>query len=237
MDLEYWQKNWDQLGKDDPLWAILTLPGKENRQWDPVEFFETGRTEITSVLQRLSSLGISCPGGRALDFGCGVGRLSQALAEHFAEVHGVDISPSMIEQAHRFNRYPVKCFFHQNSTSRLDLFKDEFFDFVYTNIVLAHIEPRYAKDYIREFVRVLRPDGIAVFQLPSPTFLRGLFPQSFVEWHRRRKHRGKPFIGMFGIPEREVSALVNDLNSSILYVDRERNGWRWINLTYYLVRR
>ena len=35
----------------------------------------------------------------ALDFGCGIGRLSQALAEHFDQVYGVDISPKMIELA------------------------------------------------------------------------------------------------------------------------------------------
>jgi len=102
---------------------------------------------------------------------------------------------------------------------------------------LPHIEPRYAKDYIREFVRVLRPDGVAVFELLSPTFVRALFPQSFVEWYRRRKHGEKPFIGMFGIPEREINALLDELQLSIVHVDRERAGWRWINLTYYSVRR
>ena len=34
-------------------------------------------------------------------------------------------------------------------------------------IVLQHMEPRYAKAYVAEFLRVLRPGGVALFQLPS----------------------------------------------------------------------
>jgi hypothetical protein len=42
---------------------------------------------------------------------------------------------------------------------------------------------------------------------------------------------------MFGIPEREINALLNEPRISIFHVDRQRVGWRWISLTYYLVRR
>ncbi len=52
---------------------------------------------------------ISFPKRRALDFGCGVGRLTQALARHFNIVDGVDIAPSMIELANQFNRSGGRC--------------------------------------------------------------------------------------------------------------------------------
>jgi SAM-dependent methyltransferase len=41
------------------------------------------------------------------------------------------------------------------------------FDFIVSNIVLKHVPPEIACSYIREFLRVLAPEGIAVFQLPS----------------------------------------------------------------------
>lgn len=34
-------------------------------------------------------------------------------------------------------------------------------------IVLQHMEPRYARAYIAEFLRVLRPGGVACFQVPA----------------------------------------------------------------------
>ena len=38
---------------------------------------------------------------------------------------------------------------------------------VYSNIVLQHIHPHYSKQYLKEFLRVLKPGGMLVFQLPS----------------------------------------------------------------------
>src|SRR5438094_676221 len=184
MNLEEWQKNWDQLGKDDPLWVVLTHPAKKGGKWKPDEFFETGTGEIREVLDSVRSLGVELKCGKALDFGCGVGRLSRALSEQFTEVHGVDISPSMITYATAFNRDRPNCHFHLSASDRLETFQDGWFDFVYSNIALQHIEPKYSKQYIREFFRVLRPGGIAVFQLITSTWLRRLFPLWFVERYR-----------------------------------------------------
>jgi SAM-dependent methyltransferase len=47
------------------------------------------------------------------------------------------------------------------------LFHDDFFDFIYTNIVLQHMRPEYSKAYLKEFLRVLSPGGLLVFQLPT----------------------------------------------------------------------
>ncbi len=93
------EKNWNEFGKRDPLWAILTDESKRNGKWDPVEFFVSGEREISKVLQHAAGLKPAFARGKALDFGCGVGRLTQALCRHFEECHGVDIAESMVEQA------------------------------------------------------------------------------------------------------------------------------------------
>ena len=41
-------------------------------------------------------------------------------------------------------------------------------DFIYSRIVLQHVNSRYAvRSYLSEFARVLAPGGLLVFQLPS----------------------------------------------------------------------
>jgi SAM-dependent methyltransferase len=41
------------------------------------------------------------------------------------------------------------------------------FDLIYSNIVLQHMEARYSKRYLEEFIRTLRVGGLAIFQIPS----------------------------------------------------------------------
>lgn len=46
-------------------------------------------------------------------------------------------------------------------------FPDGTFTFIYSTLVLQHMEPQFSKGYIREFVRVLAPGGVLAFQLPA----------------------------------------------------------------------
>jgi SAM-dependent methyltransferase len=127
----------------------------------------TGVHEIDGVLAWLDELGVVLRTGRALDFGCGVGRLTQALAKKFTLCDGVDIAPSMIERADEINRFGDRCRYHVNDRDDLALFEDATFDFVYSDIVLQHIAPEYSARYVSEFTRILAPGGVVVFQLPS----------------------------------------------------------------------
>jgi SAM-dependent methyltransferase len=237
MELLSSQKNWDELGKDDPLWVVLTDPEKKGGKWDPAEFFATGKSEIAAVLQEVLALGKSINYGTALDFGCGVGRLTQALAGHFQEAHGVDISPSMIEHANGFNTSKDRCIFHVNSQSNLELFQSNYFDFVYSNIALQHIEPKYSLQYIAEFIRVLKPGGVCVFQMQTATFLKRLVPEFLAERYRRFKFKDKPRIRMFGIPERRIIDVVQAAGGEVVHVKREKApeflvSWRWLSLQF-----
>jgi len=167
MNLEELGTHWNEFGKTDPLWAVLTLPGKENRRSDVNQFFETGRQEIAHVLQLLTELAIPVQRRRALDFGCAVGRLTQALCSHFDECYGVDIAPSMIELAELYNQFGGQCRYFLNRANNLGFFEDDSFTFIYSNIVLQHMKPEYSKNYLREFLRVLVPAGVLVFQIPT----------------------------------------------------------------------
>ena len=159
--------HWERQARLDPLWAILSDPAKKGRKWRAAAFFETGRNEISVLMFRLRVLGIPFVPGRALDFGCGIGRLSQALASHFDGVAGIDISETMIKLAGLANQFPGKVRYFRSEDENLGLFGDAEFDFIYTNIVLQHIRPEFVRGYWGGFRRVLKPGGLMVFQLPS----------------------------------------------------------------------
>lgn len=167
MDLERLQRDWNDLARKDAMWAVLTGPLGAERRWDPAAFFKTGTDEIASLLDRLRAAGAMPALDRALDFGCGVGRLTQALGGHFARTDGVDISAVMIEQARRLSRRAAACHYHLNTAGDLALFGDATFDFIYSSITLQHMAPEFSRRYIGEFFRVARPGGVAVFQIPS----------------------------------------------------------------------
>lgn len=181
MEFEKLQKNWDAWGRTDPLFAILTNDAQRRwGGWDLAEFFATGEKQIEAHISFVRNLPGAPVGGRILDFGCGIGRLTQAFCHYFDECDGVDIAQSMIEQARQHNRHGARCRYHVNVAQDLRLFPDATFDFVYTSAVLQHMIPRYAKGYIREFFRVLKPGGMTCFELPSHLAISDpLPPRSF----------------------------------------------------------
>jgi ubiquinone/menaquinone biosynthesis C-methylase UbiE len=99
--------------------------------------------------------------GVALDFGCGVGRLTQAMARQFTSCVGIDISTQMIKNAESLNQHQ-HCSYLVVASPPLP-FADNTFSFIYTNIVFQHVPRRYAVSYLHEFERVLKPGGILVF--------------------------------------------------------------------------
>jgi SAM-dependent methyltransferase len=162
MDLEKLKDDWEALARNDALGAILTDQTKSGGKWQLDEFMATGESEVVTVMEHLRQIGHEPDfGGAALDFGCGVGRLTQALARRFASCTGVDISKEMVSQAERLNKYP-HCRYVVNAESRLP-FRDGEFAFIYCNIVLQHVPKRFAEEYLREFVRILGAGGILVF--------------------------------------------------------------------------
>jgi ubiquinone/menaquinone biosynthesis C-methylase UbiE len=132
------------------------------------------------------------PGGTALDVGCGVGRLSQALADRYDEVIGVVISAPMLVHAKAFDSSQGRCRFVLNTEPHLRQFADESVDLVFSSLVLQHVPREPALAYLREFTRVVRPGGAIVVLLPTrtrPTF-KGLvslvLPHAVVGLAQRR---------------------------------------------------
>ena len=162
MKLAKLKDDWESLAERDALGAILTDASRAEGKWDIADFFATGEAEIEVVLGHLASIGYPPDlEGTALDFGCGVGRLTQSLAQRFASCVGLDISRQMIEKADSLNQYP-HCKYVVHTDTKLP-FADGSFSFLYSNIVLQHVPRSFSERYLREFVRVLAPGGVLVF--------------------------------------------------------------------------
>lgn len=167
MNMKKLQKHWNELGKIDPLWSIMVEPSKRGGKWDGNEFFRTGKDDIDSIMMRAEVFKLPASRDTAMDFGCGVGRLTQTLCDYFPCCVGVDIAPSMIELAKKYNRHGNKCKYVVNESNDLKRFGENSFDFIITLITLQHMKPVFSKNYIKEILRVLRPHGLFVFQIPS----------------------------------------------------------------------
>ncbi len=215
MSLKHTQKLFEEFGESDPMFAVLSEKSLRGNRWDPETFFATGRKEIADSLDCVAGLDVSLHKGRALDFGCGVGRLSQALCAEFEEVTGVDISASMIAAAEKYNQHGARCTYLVNTRDDLSLFPDQSFDFVYTDKVLQHMHPDFSSRYIADFFRILKPGGMALFQIPSG---RKIEKGSLAEkWYNLQKGplrrfwkrlRGKQPVEMHHIHHSQVEAII-----------------------------
>ena len=243
MSLHRLRKQWDRFGLRDPFWAVLTVPGKKNSGWDPAEFFETGKSEIDGVLQYVQSIRPLPCRQRALDFGCGVGRLTQALAQHFDQVFGVDIAPSMIEHAGRYNQYGERCRYVLNVEPDLRIFSDGQFDFIYSNITLQHMPRDLAEGYLVEFLRVIAPGGVLLFQLPSrirkdqssaiERLIRKLYYDVFQNFLRPRT----PYMEMHGIDKEVVARFLEAHGGKVLDVVPDNFAYpHWDGFRYLVAR-
>lgn len=157
------RRDWVRLGEEDPLWAVYVAADKRGGRWDPTQFLETGRADVAASVSWLDEVGAGPRWGRVLDFGCGPGRLSQALAEHADEVVGVDVSPPMLETARELDS-SGRCTFVLNESQDLRQFTASSFDLVYSELVLQHLPVPVIDGYLEEFVRVLAPAGVALLQ-------------------------------------------------------------------------
>ena len=262
--MKLWRRfgaSWDRLGRDNAFGAILTKDGKI-ADWSADEFWTTGRIDVERFMTELSRLVPDAPRTRALDFGCGVGRISVALAEHYGEVVGVDAARSMIARASALVTEP-RCTFVLNRAPHLRQFKDASFAAVYCRLVLQHIEPSIIRRYIPDLVRLLAPGGVLMFQLPEPPepvphadslgeFLRApivgsrwkrSLPRPLVSSWRWIKFQLipkplPPLMGRFGLQRDEVLALIRSAGGVVLHVRADdSHGDAVPGFVYWVTRR
>jgi len=234
------REQWDALGAKDPYWAVLTC----NRTWDRDEFFRTGVYEIDSVEQRLATLGIDIAHDVALDYGCGVGRLSRALADRFTRVIGVDISETMLAEARAANRDRTNLDFIRGSGHDLAGIAAASVDFVYSNIALQHSPRATQQALLEEFCRVVRPGGAIALQIPShlnlrtvPGALHAVLGNRVLNVVRRLRYGADGVMELHAFARPSVERLLRAGGMKIVDVERfDSAGPAFVSFRYYAVK-
>jgi ubiquinone/menaquinone biosynthesis C-methylase UbiE len=166
LDLERTRTDWNDLADLNAAWFNVPRQDIVGQQWDLDAFFRGGQAYVARALARAEACGLTVPRTTALDFGCGLGRVTQGLAEHFDVVYGVDVSDRMIKLAQQHNKHGDRCRYVANAVPHLGLFADASIDLVFSNNALQHNSPEIIAAYLREFGRILSPNGVALFQVP-----------------------------------------------------------------------
>lgn len=177
-------EQWKAFGKEAGYYGVLTdekFSPKNLNENSLSEFFESGEKdiqEITHVVQKY--LDPNFQPERALDFGCGVGRLLIPLARRFKHVVGVDVSKAMLEEA------KLNCQKHELSNVEFIESDDSLskvtgnFDFINSYIVLQHIPRRRGEIILEKLISILNENGIAALHF---TYSKELGPyKKFKAW-------------------------------------------------------
>jgi ubiquinone/menaquinone biosynthesis C-methylase UbiE len=176
-------------------------------------------------MSRLGQLGIAPGRTAALDFGCGVGRLTAALADHFGTVTGLDIAEPMLARARDLLADSRRCTFVRNDRPDLRLFPDGSFDLVYSSLVLQHMPHSVAAGYLREFVRVVRPGGAIVIVVPQAHrktpkgLVYALAPQPLIGVVQRRLFGYPAAMQMRVLPARKVRRIAESAGARLACSD------------------
>lgn len=156
------QRDWDARAKKNALHYIASW----KTDWDLTSFFKSGEDDfqrlVGSVLERC---GLPSTGKTMAELGCGVGRMTGSFARRYESVLALDISPEMLVRATQLHSEKTNILWTRVGGLDLACIQSYSVDFVFSYLVLQHLpNETLAFEYVREMLRVLRPNGVFLFQ-------------------------------------------------------------------------
>jgi SAM-dependent methyltransferase len=163
---------WQAYGTTEPYWSVLTLPQFKLdtiSDADVERFYGTGADNLQIIRAFFARNHERLDGVQhVLEFGCGIGRTTFALAATFPRVVGVDISSQHLAHAKR-RQSQIEVgnveFVHVQSMEVLGTLPQT--DFVYSVIVLQHNPPPIIEAALQVLLSKVRKGGFALFQIPT----------------------------------------------------------------------
>lgn len=215
------QAVWRALGETKPHWSVITTDEfkPENIARTEDAFYAGGEHNVATLLRTLARNGIDPARLRTvMDFGCGVGRLSAALARKFERVVSVDVSVSHLAVAREALARRGLTNVTTHALATIDGLADlPEVDLVFSLIVLQHNPPPVMRALLAGLLERLAPGGAAVVQLP--TYLPGGY-RFEVEAYLAGGGRD---MEMHPLPQAEVFAVARAAGVSVLEVLED--GW------------
>lgn len=153
---------WDRRAREDAFYFVDSR--SRYRATDRDRFWEGGRHDLDLLLETLQ-IAIA-PHEAVLEIGCGVGRLTRAIAERAGAVMALDVSPEMVALARRENPDLDNVEWLVGDGTTLSGAADGSIDACLSHVVFQHVpDPSITLGYVAEMGRVLRPGGWAGFQV------------------------------------------------------------------------
>lgn len=158
------ERYWDGRARENALYYVDNEIDYDDPDTDA--FWQRGE----EVLDRLVAM-TGHPFGaddEVLDIGCGVGRMTRALAARVRFVHGLDVSGEMLRLAREHNAGLDNVDWLHGDGASLEVVGDASVDGVFSHVVFQHLpDAEMTLGYVREMGRVLRPGGWALFQVST----------------------------------------------------------------------
>jgi SAM-dependent methyltransferase len=158
------ERFWDERAREDAFYFVDNrMPyrgGEDERFWSGGEH---------AVSRMLDLLGVELlPTDVVVDIGCGIGRLTRALAARAGEVLALDVSSEMLARARQLNAHLANVRWLHGDGTTLAPIADSSADACFSHVVFNHLpDPAITLGYVREMGRVLRPGGWSAFHVSN----------------------------------------------------------------------
>lgn len=156
-------ENWDYFGAKCPYYGVVTWDQNKPENFDEKarsEFFRSGGQYVDWIMKFIrENIKPDFHPAKSIDFGSGVGRLLIPIAQESGSAIGVEISPSMIEEANH------NCRLMEVSNVRFvktvdERSESEEVDFINSFIVFQHIPPERGYEIFKKLLNLLKKGGI-----------------------------------------------------------------------------
>ncbi|MFZ0036766.1 MAG: class I SAM-dependent methyltransferase [Candidatus Acidiferrales bacterium] len=156
------RQDWDERARKNAFYYIASW----RSDWDLDSFFNSGEEDYKRLVEPiLNELGFQASGKSMVEVGCGAGRMTRGFAQRFGRVSAVDISSEMQAQGKRYLSDFSNINWVLADGATLSGLETASSNFVFSYIVLQHLpQSSLAHGLLREFVRVLAPSGVFLFQ-------------------------------------------------------------------------
>lgn len=232
------KETWEHLAVTDAYYAVATFDKFRRANLDTAakeDFFQTGSDHVDQIWNEIESgFGMCLQPHRALDYGCGVGRILIPLAERCEAVVGVDISPTMLDETRENCAERNITNIELQTAADFYATENETYDFVHSYIVLQHIEPKIGNHVIRKMIEHLQSGGVGMLHVtyfdPSPPArkLRFRIYRDMPIVHKALNAiRGKkePLMPMYEYDLRLIFKMLHENGCGSTFVRFSDHGW------------
>lgn len=203
-------RTWQHLGEMNPFFGVITDETNRSSAVDHVaidRLYQSGEEYVRWIRDIVTQeFAGELTIASALDFGCGVGRITVPLAGWIGSAVGIDVSPGMLKEArlHSELHPDVDIRFVLSDESNLTALPH--FGLVHSFIVFQHIEPAKGRTLAESLLDLVEDDGLAILHFPyrssmsrSRRLRQGLYtryPSVWATKNRLLRRKREPMIEM-----------------------------------------